>query len=321
MKTRIVAMLIGALACGQAAFAQQYPTRAIRMIIPFAPGGPNDILGRVVAQKLSEQLGQQLVVDNRAGAGGVIAAQAAANAVPDGYTLLLGGTATMSINPHLHRNLGYDPIKDFASISLIGTSPSLVTINASLPVQNIKDLIALAKSKPGQLTFASSGPGTAPHLGGELMKTMAGIDMVHVPYKGGALAYTDLLSGQVTMFIGGISAALPHIKAGKLRGIAVTSLKRTDLLPGVPTVSESGLPGYEVINWYSIVTTAGTPKPVVARLNSETVKAVASDAVRKRYVELGTDPASGTPAQLDAYTRSEIAKWGKVIKLAGMKPE
>ena len=322
MGTRMFALVVaGALACSQGALAQEYPTRAIRMIIPFAPGGPNDILGRVVAQKLSEQLGQQLVVDNRGGAGGVIAAQAAASAVPDGYTLLLGGTATMSINPHLHKKLGYDPIKDFAAISLIGTSPSLVTINASLPVQNIKDLIALAKAKPGQLTFASSGPGTAPHLGGELMKTMAGIDMVHVPYKGGALAYVDLLAGQVTMFIGGISAALPHIKSGKLRGIAVTSLKRTDLLAGIPTVSESGLPGYEVINWYSIVTTAGTPKIVVVRLNSEVVKAIASDTVKKRYIDLGTDPGSGTPEQLVAYTRSEIAKWGKVIKAAGMKPQ
>jgi tripartite-type tricarboxylate transporter receptor subunit TctC len=312
-------LLMGMMAA-TAVQAQEYPSRPLRMIIPFAAGGPNDILGRVVAQKLTELLGQQIVVDNRGGAGGIIAAETVAKALPDGYTLLLGGTATMSINPHLHRKLGYDPLKDFAPVSLIGTAPSLITINASLPVQNVKELIALAKAKPGQLTFASSGPGTAPHLAGELIKTMAGVDMVHVPYKGGALAYIDLLANQVTMFIGGTAAALPYIKQGKLRGIAVTSLKRTDQMPDMPTVSESGLPGYEVTNWYSVVAAAGTPHNVVARLNREIVKAVASDEVRKRYRELGTDPATGTPEQLAAYTRSEFTKWAKVIKAAGMTP-
>jgi len=322
MKLQTLALIaLGATATVQSPWAQDYPNRSIRMIIPFAAGGPNDILGRVVAQKLTEQLGQQIVVDNRGGAGGIIAAETVAKAQPDGYTLLLGGTATMSINPGLHKKLGYDPLKDFAPVSLIGTSPSLVTLNAALPVQNVRELIAFVKARPGQLTFASSGPGTAPHLAGELMKTMAGIDMVHVPYKGGGPAYIDLLAGQVTVYIGGISAALPHVNQGRLKGIAVTSLKRTNLMPGVPTVDESGLPGYEVINWYSVVATAGTPKAVVARLNREVVKAVAADDVKKRYVELGTDVATGTPEELAAYTRSEFVKWARVIKSAGMAPD
>ena len=321
MKLHTLAVIaLGAIATVQSPWAQDYPNRSIRLIIPFAAGGPNDILGRVVAQKLTEQLGQQIVVDNRGGAGGIIAAETVAKAQPDGYTLLLGGTATMSINPGLHKKLGYDPLKDFAPVSLIGTSPSLVTLNAALPVQNVRELIAYVKARPGQLTFASSGPGTAPHLAGELMKTMAGIDMVHVPYKGGGPAYIDLLAGQVTIYIGGISAALPHVNQGKLKGIAVTSVKRTNLMPGVPTVDESGLPGYEVINWYSVVATAGTPKAVVARLNREVVKAVAADEVKKRYVELGTDAATGTPEELAAYTRSEFVKWAGVIKSAGMAP-
>ena len=309
-----------ATALTHAVHAQDYPSRPIRMIIPFAAGGPNDILGRVTAQKLTEQLGQQIVVDNRGGAGGVIAAETVAKAVPDGYTLLLGGPATLSINPHLHKKPGYDALKDFAPVSLMGTAPSLVTINASLPVQNIRDLIALAKAKPGQLTFASAGPGAASHLAGELMKTMAGIEMTHVPYKGGGPAYIDLLTGQVTMFIGGIAAALPYLAQGKLRGIAVTTLKRTDLLPGVPTVAESGLPGYEVVSWYSIVTTAGAPKSVIAKLNREVVRAVASDEVRKRFVELGTEAATGTPDELAAYTRDDFQKWARVIKAAGLTP-
>ena len=314
------ALGLATMALTQAVHAQDYPNRPIRMVVPFAAGGPNDILGRLIAQKLTEQLGHQVVVDNRGGAGGILAAETVAKAVPDGHTLLLGGPATLAINPHLHRKPGYDALRDFAPVSMIGTAPSLVTINASLPVQNIRDLIALAKTKPGQLTFASAGPGAASHLGGELLKTMAGIDMTHVPYKGAGPAYIDLLAGQVTMFIGGIGAALPFLAQGKLRGLAVTTLKRTNLLPGIPTVSESGLPGYEVVSWYSIMTTAGTPKGVIAKLNREVIRAVTSDEVRKRYVELGTEVVTGTPEELAAYTRRDFEKWGKVIKAAGLTP-
>jgi len=303
------------------ASGRAYPTKAIRLIVPFPPGGPNDILGRVVAQQLTEQLGQQVVVDNRGGAGGIIGAELAAKAVPDGYTLLLGGTASLSINPSLHKTLPYDPLRDFAAVSMVGTAPSILITHPSVPVKTVKDLIELAKAKPGQLNFASAGIGTPPHLAGELFKSMAGIDMVHVPYKGGGPALTDLLAGQVGIYFSGISSALPYVRDGRLRGIAVTSAKRTAVMPDMPTIAESGLPGYEVGNWYAILAPAATPTAVVARLNSEIRKALAVAEVKKRFIELAADPVGSTPAALAAYTRSEIAKWAKVIKSAGIKPE
>jgi tripartite-type tricarboxylate transporter receptor subunit TctC len=298
-----------------------YPERAIRLIVPFPPGGPNDVLGRVIAAKLTEQLGQQIVLDNRGGAGGIIGAELAARAAPDGYTLFLGGTASMSINPVLHRKLGYDPVADFAAVSLIGTAPSLLSLHPSLPVRNVKELIDAAKARPGQLTFASSGVGTAPHLAGELFNTLAGVRLVHVPYRGGGPAFVDLIAGQVAMYFAGISAALPFVKDGKLRGIAVTAAQRSAAMPEMPTIAESGLPGYEVSNWYAIVTVVGTPKEIIARLNYELVKALATDDVRKRFLDLGTDPIGSDPAQLAAYIRSEIPKWTKVIRSAGMKAD
>jgi tripartite-type tricarboxylate transporter receptor subunit TctC len=304
-----------------AVLAQGFPTKAIRMIVPFPPGGPNDILGRVVAQKLTDQIGQQVVVDNRGGAGGIIGAELAARAAPDGYTLLLGGTASLSINPSLHRKLPYDPIKDFAPVSLVGTAPSILIIHPSVPVKSVKELIDLAKAKPGHLNFASAGIGTPPHLAGELFKSMAGVDMVHVPYKGGGPALTDLLAGQVGIYFSGISSALPFVREGKLRGIAVTSARRTAVMPEMPTIAESGLPGYEVGNWYAIVAPAATPKAIVIRLNHEIVKTLAVADVKKRFLELAADTLGSTPEELTAYNRSEIAKWAKVIKTAGIKPE
>jgi len=317
----LAGVLLAAALAPPCAAAQGYPTKAIRMIVPFPPGGPNDILGRVVAQKLTEQLGQQVVIDNRGGAGGTIGAELAARAVPDGYTLLLGGTASLSINPGLHRKLPYDPLKDFAPVSLVGTAPSILVTHPSLPVKAVRDVIALARAKPGQLNFASAGIGTPPHLAGELFKSMAGVDMVHVPYKGGGPALVDLIAGQVNMYFSGISAALPLVKDGKLRGIAVTSAKRTALMPDTPTIAESGLPGYEVGNWYAIVAPAATPKAIVMRLNHEIVTALAVQDVKKRFVELAADPVGSTPEELLKYNRSEIAKWAKVIKSAGIKPE
>jgi tripartite-type tricarboxylate transporter receptor subunit TctC len=317
----LAGVLLAAALAPPCAAAQGYPTKAIRMIVPFPPGGPNDILGRVVAQKLTEQLGQQVVIDNRGGAGGTIGAELAARAVPDGYTLLLGGTASLSINPGLHRKLPYDPLKDFAPVSLVGTAPSILVTHPSLPVKAVGDVIALARAKPGQLNFASAGIGTPPHLAGELFKSMAGVDMVHVPYKGGGPALVDLIAGQVNMYFSGISAALPLVKDGKLRGIAVTSAKRTALMPDTPTIAESGLPGYEVGNWYAIVAPAATPKAIVVRLNHEIVTALAVQDVKKRFVELAADPVGSTPEELLKYNRSEIAKWAKVIKSAGIKPE
>jgi tripartite-type tricarboxylate transporter receptor subunit TctC len=266
-------------------------------------------------------MGQQVVVDNRGGAGGIIGAELAARATPDGYTLLFGGTASMSINPILHKKLGYDPVADFAAVSLVGTAPSLLSLHPSLPVKNVKELIDAAKAKPGQLTFASSGVGTAPHLAGELFNTMAGVTLVHVPYRGGGPAFVDLLSGQVAMYFAGISAALPFVKEGKLRGIAITGAQRSAVMPEMPTIAEAGLPGYEVSNWYAIVTAVATPQPIIARLHGELVKALAADDVKKRFLDLGTDPIGSDPAQLAAYIRSEIPKWTKVIRAAGMKTD
>jgi tripartite-type tricarboxylate transporter receptor subunit TctC len=320
MQRRTGAALAFALFATHAA-AQDYPSKPIRMIVPFPPGGPNDILGRVVAQKLTEQMGQQVVADNRAGAGGIIGTELAARSAPDGYTLLLSGTASLSINPSLHKKLPYDPLKDFAPISLMATAPSILVTHPSVAVRSVKELIAFAKAKPGQLNFASAGLGTPPHLAGELFKHMAGIDMVHVPYKGGGPALTDLLGGQVNLYFSGISSALPFVKDGKLRGIAVTSSKRTPLMPDMPTISESGLPGYEVGNWYAMLAPAGTSASIVNRLNAQIVKALAASEVRKRFTELAADPVGSTPAQLAAYNRSELIKWAQVIKAAGIKPE
>ncbi|MGH8617511.1 MAG: tripartite tricarboxylate transporter substrate binding protein [Burkholderiales bacterium] len=301
--------------------AQAYPARSIRLIVPFPPGGPNDVLGRVVALKLTEQMGQQVVVDNRGGAGGIIGAELAARANPDGYTLFFGGTASMSINPALHKKLSYDPIADFAAVSLIGTAPSLLTLNPSLPMRSVKDLIEVARAKPGQLTFASSGVGTAPHLAGELFNTMAGVNLVHVPYRGGGPAFVDLMAGQVAIYFAGISAALPFVKEGKLRAIAVTGAQRTAVMPEMPTIAESGLPGFEVSNWYAIVTPVATPRAVIVRLNGELVRALATEDMKRRFLELGADPIGSDPDRLAAYIRSEMPKWAKVIRSAGLKAE
>ncbi len=304
-----------------AALAQNYPTRAIRMVVPFPPGGPNDILARLLAQKTSEQVGHPVVLDNRGGAGGVIGTDAVAKAAADGYTLLFSGTASLSINPSLYAKLPYDPLTDFAPITLVGTAPSIFILHPSVPVKSIKELIDYTRANPGKLNFASAGIGTPPHLGGELFNTMAGVNMVHVPYKGGGPATADLLAGQVQLYISGISTAIPLVKEGKVRGIAVTSSKRTSLLPDTPTVAESGLPGFEVGNWYAIVAPAGTPRPIVNRLNAELNKAIALADVRKRFFELAVEPMGSTPEELAAYNKSEITKWARAIKAAGMKPE
>lgn len=300
--------------------AQAYPAKPIRLIVPFAPGGPNDVIGRVVAQKMSELIGQPIVIDNRAGAGGAVGTAAAGTAAPDGYTLLISGTSSLAINPSLYRKLPYDPIGDFAPVSLVGTAPSLLVMHPSVPVRSVKGLIALAKSRPGQINYASGGIGSAPHLAGELLNSMAGIKMVHIPFKGGGPSLTGVMSGQADLFMGGMSAAMPPVRSGRLRGIAVTSLKRSQFLPAVPTIAET-LPGYDVVNWYAIFAPAATPKEIVARLNAEIVKAMASPDVRKRFADLATDADSSTPEGLGAYHRSEMKKWANVVRTAGIKPE
>lgn len=321
MKSPIAASIIAIAAfLPPDASAQGYPVKPIRLIVPFAPGGPNDVVGRVIAQKVSEQIGQPIVVDNRAGAGGAIGTATVGTASPDGYTLLISGTSSLAINPSLYKKLPYDPIKDFTPVSLVGTAPSLLAMHPSVPVRSVQDLIALARSKPGQINYASGGIGSAPHLAGELLNSMARIKMVHIPFKGGGPSLTGLMSGQADLFMGGMSAVIPPVRSGRLRGIAVTSLKRSQFIPDLPTIAET-LPGYDVVNWYAIFAPAATPKEIVTRLNHEIVKAMASADVRKRFTDLATDAASSTPEALAAYHRSELKKWADVIKTANIQTE
>ena len=305
----------------QFAAAQKYPTRPIRMIVPYPPGGANDLLGRMVGQKLAEAYGQQVIIDNRGGASGIVGAELGAKAAPDGYTLLFAGAALLAMNPALLVKLPYQPLKDFAPVSMVGSTPFMLVTNLALPVKSVQDLVALAKAKPGQLNFASAGAGGPGRLAAELLKSMSGIDMMHVPYNGGGPALSATISGEVQLFFSTIGAVWPLVKDGKLRGIAVTSLKRSAVVPDFPTIAESGVPGYEISNWFGIVVPAATPKAVIAPLNGEITKALNLSDVKKRFIDLGADPISGTPEELAAYTRSELAKWTKVVKAAGITPE
>jgi len=320
----IVGLMVGAISSGQG-LAQRvigsYPNKPIRLIVPFPPGGTNDLFARAVASSLAEQAGQAVVIDNRGGAGAIIGTEIAAKSVPDGYTLLIGGTASLSINPVLHKKLPYDPLKDFASVSLLGIAPNVLAVHPSLPAKSVKDLIQLARQQPGKLGFSTAGIGTSAHLSGELFKSMAGVNMLPVHYRGGATGYADLLSGEVLTCFCGIGPAMPHVKQGKLRGIAVTSAQRTALVPNLPTVAESGLAGFEVSVWYSIVAPAGTPNHVVTYLNQRLLKVLTLPDLKNRLLALGVEPESSTPEKLAAYNRSEIEKWAKVIKFANIKPE
>ena len=319
MLKQLVAATLAAAAMSAA--AQDYPVKPIRMIVPFAPGGPNDVLGRIVAQKVGEQVGQQVVIDNRSGAGGSTGTAIAASAPPDGYTLLFSGTSSLAINPSLFSRLPYDALRDFAPVSLAGTAPSLLATHPSVPARTVRELIAIAKASPGKLNYASGGVGGTPHLAGELFKSLAHVDVVHVPFRGAGPALIALASGQVDMYVGGISSVLTMVRDRRIRAIAVTSAKRTPLMPEMPTFAESGMPGYEVVNWYAVVAPAATPKAVVTKLNGEIVKALASPDVRKRFADLGTDASSSTPDQLAAYHREDLGRWAKVIKAAKIQPE
>ena len=315
--------LLGAGALGLAALAaapaiaQNYPARPIRLIVGFPPGGINDIVARVVGQKLGEALGQPVVIDNRAGAGGTIGADFVAKAKPDGYTLLLGSVSNLSMAPSQYKNLPYDPVKDFSPVALLAAAPNVLVVNPKFPVNSVKDLIALAREKPGQISYASAGNGTSNHLTVELLKVLANIDLVHVPYKGDSLGITDVIAGQVPMMFPTLPVALPNIKAGKLRAIAVSSATRTPLMPGVPTVAESGgLPDFEVSVWVGILAPANTPKDIVDRLSTELTHIVQTPEVRDRLAALGTVPDPRDAAHFATYIRSETAKWSKVATAA-----
>jgi tripartite-type tricarboxylate transporter receptor subunit TctC len=314
-------LFVGALAWLPNAGAQEYPTKPIRLVITYPPGGNTDLVGRALALKLGEFMGQQVVVDNRGGAGGVLGSMITAQSAPDGYTIMLGTSAGMVINPLLSRKLTYDPVRDFAPVSMVVIVPQLLVINPQLPVKNVRELIAFAKAKPGYLNAGSSGVGTPNHFGTELLKWLARVDIVHVPYKGGAPALTDLLGGQIQMAFSSVPAVLPHIKAGRLVALGVGSAKRSPALPNIPTIAEAGVPGYEYTTWYGIFAPAKTPRTLIARLNTEIVKAMETPDIKDRFTALGGDPDPGTPEELRAYMANESAKWAKIIKAANIRIE
>jgi tripartite-type tricarboxylate transporter receptor subunit TctC len=319
--TRAAAMLVLLALVPLSPSAQDYPRRPVRLIVPFPPGGGNDIVARAVAQELGKSLGQQLVVDNRAGAGGAIGAELAARSPADGYTLFLGGVGSHVVNPSLHAKLSYDPIRDFAPVTLIASAPSVLVVNPSLQATSVAEFTALAKASPGKLNYASNGNGSSAQLAAVLYESMAGVRMVHVPYKGVAPALVDLMSGEVQLMFGTLVAILPHIKAGRLRALAVTGRNRSALLPEVPTLAESGLPGYEAGSWYGILAPAGTPGAIVARLNAEINAAIRQPEVRERLAAEGAEVLGGTPGDFASHIKAELSRMGKLMREAGIRME
>lgn len=315
-------LILGAMLLGAAlsAAAQPYPAKTIRLIAPSSPGSGVDIVARFYAQKLGAQIKQQVVVENRAGAGANIGAELAAKAPPDGYTLFMG-TPAHTINPSLYRRLNYDIIRDFVPISQVSSGQYVVVAHPALPVKTLPQLIALAKSRPGQLNYGSAGPGNATHLAAELFRAMANINIVHVPYKGSGPALIDLMGGQTQFMFSNLTAALPHMKSAKLRALAVTGEKRTSIVPELPTVAEAGLRGYAVASWYGLLAPAGTPPEIVTRLNTETGNAMRAPDMKERLAAEGADPMVGTSAAFAALLKAEIAQWAKVVKQAGITPE
>jgi tripartite-type tricarboxylate transporter receptor subunit TctC len=313
---------IAALAFAAGAAAQgAFPTRTVTLTVGFSPGGGTDTAARIVAKKLSENIGQSVVVENRAGAGGNIAALHIATAAPDGYTIHLTSVGPMAVAPHMVKDLPYDPKRDIAPITMGVVFPNVIVVNPSVPARTLAEYVALAKQKPGELNYASSGIGGAGHLAGELFKQRAGIDVVHVPYKGGGPAMTDLLGGRVTMYPAVPSTAAPHIEAGKLRALATTGAKRTATMPNVPTVAESGYPGFEATNWYAFVAPGKTPKEILDYWNRELVKALNDPGVRAELAKHGLEPMPGGREELARYIEKENETWGKVVRQADIKPE
>ncbi len=317
--SRVALLLIASLAAG-AGPAQDYPSRPVRMVVPFSPGGSTDTLARIVGQKLTERSGQPVIIENRAGAGGHIGAEQVAKSAPDGYTLLLGGVPH-AISASLYSKLPYDLARDLAAIAEVASFPSAIVLHPSLPANSVKELIALARARPGQLSFGSAGIGSPNHLSLELFQAMAGVRMVHVPYKGSGQLVGDLLAGQVQLASMGLPVAVPHVQSSKLRAIAVTGAARSPLLPEVPTVSEAGLPGFEVTSWYGVFGPAGLSPDIVAKLNSEIGSAVTGPEVKERLAALGAEPSVKAPDQFARYVRQEITKWAKVVKDSGAKAE
>jgi tripartite-type tricarboxylate transporter receptor subunit TctC len=321
MKPVIVGLatsVAGLLAYATACMAQTYPAKSIRIIVPFAPGGGTDILTRTIAPKLSEMLGQQLVIDNRAGGGSTIGSELVSKAAADGYTLLMVDTS-FTTNPSLYSKLPYDSARDFAPVSLMASAPVILIVHPSVPVRTVREFVALAKAKPGQLNFASGGPGSSTHLGGELLKLVAGIDLVHIPYKGTGPAVADVLGGQVVMMFAGISSVKQHVAVGRLRAIAVTGDKRSPAMPAVPTFIESGLKGVDSGTYWGCLAPAATPKDVINKVSASMATVLKLPEIQPRLVDLGFDPIGGTPEQFAANIKSETEKWARVIRNARVK--
>jgi len=316
-----LAGLIVLLSVGSGALAQAYPTRAIRFIVPFPPGGPTDTHSRWAAQQLNAAFGQPVVVDNRAGAGGIIGTEAVAKAPPDGYTLLGGNPGPLTIAPHLRKQLAYDPLKDFAPITLIARSASCMSVHPSVPARGIKDFIAIAKARPGKINYATPGVGTVGHLAIENFSTLAGIKMTHVPYKGAALYTVDLIAGNIDFAQIQIFQAVPYVRAGKLRCLGVTSMSRSPLLPEVATIAEQGVKGFSSYNWNGVLAPAGTPQPVIERIHGVLAKPLNNPETRRQMESLGYEVSGEGPAQYGEFIRAETAKWGRVAQAAGINPE
>src|SRR5712664_3624470 len=318
---RIAAALFIAVAFSGGATAQAWPDKPLRFIVGFTPGGPSDILARALGQKLAELWAQQVVIENRPGVGGNIGAEAVAKSAPDGTTWLLGNNSILATNQSLYRKLAYDPVKDFAPVALVAIQPNILVVNPGVPAGTVKELIALAKSKPGELNYASSGSGAAAHLAGELFKAMTGVEMVHVPYKGAQPALTDVIAGQAQLIFATSASVIPYIKAGRLRALAVTTAQRSGTVPELPTVSEAGVPGFEAITWHGVVVPAATPRSLVARLNADIVRVLRMRDLRERLESLGAEVAPGTPQDFADYIAREIPKWAKVVKDSGARAE
>src|SRR6476661_7971118 len=317
----VTVVVVGLSAGLPNARAQDFPNRAITLVIPFAPGGSTSIVGRGIADKMSELLGEKVVVDNRPGAGGTVGTKAVAKSDPDGYTLLLGYTGTLAIGPSLYKNVGYDPRKDFAPIGLIGNAPNSLVVNPSFPAKTVAELVAYAKANPGKVNFGSAGAGTASHITGEYFAHSAGITLVHIPYKGTGPALTDLLGGHIPMAFAPIPASHPNVSAGKLRALAVTSITRSSLLPDVPTMAEAGLPGFDASLYYGLVAPAGTPRPVIDRLNKELRAALGSNEVKKQLGLDGTEITPGTPEDYADFIDKDERKWSQLVKASGVEQE
>jgi tripartite-type tricarboxylate transporter receptor subunit TctC len=303
------------------AHSQPYPSKPIRFVVPYPAGGPLDTVARLLGQKVSESTKQPVIVDNKPGAGGNIGADAVAKAAPDGYTILMGAVATHAINPSLYANMPYDAARDFIPVMQIASTPNVLVVNPSVPAANVREFIAYAKANPGKLNFGSGSTGSAGHLAGELFKTLAGIDMTHVPYKGAAPAMNDLIGGQIQLMFDNLASSLAQVRAGRIRALAVTTARRSSLAPELPTVAESGLPGFDINTWFGLFVPAATPREVVEKLHSEFARAITATDVREKMLSLGAEPVGNTPDEFAAYVRAEAGKYARVVKASGAKAD